>query len=252
MSPLKDVGRSPPMKDSAPMPTTRRSKSMPTDSPGAKFLYTIIKQLDLKGIDWSLVASQLEISNGHAARMRYHRFRNQMEGITSKPRKKDANKPSKSGMGFGKEDLLQHETSPEPSQSVKSEPLSGSNPYIKTEQASTSNPYIKTEPRSALSSYIKSEPYPCPPSSLDNIPHVMSDPFYHCSPQPGSSTYTRMAVTTPEIMFSPIPIYPPIHTYGSPVPWTPVKVEPKIELKEDVRMEETLVRLMDCEGEADM
>jgi hypothetical protein len=31
-------------------------------------------------MDWNLVASQLKITNGHAARMRFTRFRQQMEG----------------------------------------------------------------------------------------------------------------------------------------------------------------------------
>lgn len=96
----------------------RRSKAMPTDGPTAKFLYAIIKQLDLKSvcilsltlvltytdirqIDWNSVAAQMEISNGHAARMRYSRFRQQMEGTTSTPRgsrpRKNANKCDKGG-----------------------------------------------------------------------------------------------------------------------------------------------------------
>jgi hypothetical protein len=38
-------------KGPTPTPTVvRRSKTMPIDSPTAKFLYTILKQLDLKGV----------------------------------------------------------------------------------------------------------------------------------------------------------------------------------------------------------
>ncbi|OJD27633.1 hypothetical protein ACJ73_00966 [Blastomyces percursus] len=65
------------------MASLKRSKTMPADGHTARFLYTILKQLDLKSIDWNLVASQLEISNGHAARMRFSRFRQHMEGITT-------------------------------------------------------------------------------------------------------------------------------------------------------------------------
>ncbi|GLA71723.1 hypothetical protein AtubIFM55763_002203 [Aspergillus tubingensis] len=58
----------------------RRTKSMMSvDEPAVKFLYTIMKQLDLRTIDWALVASQLNISNGHAARMRYSRLKGQLE-----------------------------------------------------------------------------------------------------------------------------------------------------------------------------
>ncbi|KAJ5305939.1 hypothetical protein PENANT_c015G04198 [Penicillium antarcticum] len=71
----------------------QRHKVLETDNPTAKFLYTIIKQLDLKSINWNRVASELEISNGHAARMRYSRFRQQMDGTTGVARAK--RKPKK-------------------------------------------------------------------------------------------------------------------------------------------------------------
>lgn len=45
-----------------------------------KFLYTILKQLDLKSIEWNQIAEATGITNGHAARMRYSRFKKQMEG----------------------------------------------------------------------------------------------------------------------------------------------------------------------------
>ncbi|KAK2766232.1 hypothetical protein FQN54_007748 [Arachnomyces sp. PD_36] len=68
------------------MASLRRSKTMPADGQTAKFLYTILKQLDMKSVDWNLVASQLEITNGHAARMRFSRFKQHMEGTTTTPR----------------------------------------------------------------------------------------------------------------------------------------------------------------------
>jgi hypothetical protein len=37
-------------------------------------------------IDWNIVATANEISNGHAARMRFHRLRQAMEGISTKHR----------------------------------------------------------------------------------------------------------------------------------------------------------------------
>ncbi|EED21663.1 conserved hypothetical protein [Talaromyces stipitatus ATCC 10500] len=79
------------------MATIRRSKTMPTEGHATRFLYTILKQLDLKTIDWSLVATELEISNGHAARMRYSRFKQQMEGLTT-----TASKPAKPKKANGK------------------------------------------------------------------------------------------------------------------------------------------------------
>ncbi|QKX62419.1 uncharacterized protein TRUGW13939_09580 [Talaromyces rugulosus] len=71
---------------SSGLPTPRRSRTMPTEGHISKFLYSILKQLDLKSIDWSLVATELEISNGHAARMRYSRFKQQMEGTVYVPK----------------------------------------------------------------------------------------------------------------------------------------------------------------------
>lgn len=78
---------------------------MPTDAENARFLYTIIKQLNLKcvrrlrtldrgrpdayklqQINWNEVSQELGITNGHAARMRYSRFRQQVDGITPTPR----------------------------------------------------------------------------------------------------------------------------------------------------------------------
>ncbi|KAI9785469.1 MAG: hypothetical protein M1839_009210 [Geoglossum umbratile] len=71
--------------------TRKKAKTalaMPTDGAHAKFLYTILKQLDLKSIDWNLVASQLDITNGHAARMRFSRFKQHMEGVVPGTRRR--------------------------------------------------------------------------------------------------------------------------------------------------------------------
>lgn len=71
---------------STPMASLRRNKTLSPDGQTARFLYTIIKQLDLKSIDWNMVAGSLEITNGHAARMRYSRFKQHVEGVTTQPR----------------------------------------------------------------------------------------------------------------------------------------------------------------------
>lgn len=106
---------------------------MPADH--SKFLYTIVKQLDLKSIDWSAVAAQLNITNGHAARMRFSRFKQAMEGVVPAPRKRAgtsgsrprrAIKSEKGGVdkkGFGTK-VKDEDQSPEPSEAplVKHEP----------------------------------------------------------------------------------------------------------------------------------
>ncbi|KAK8247772.1 hypothetical protein HDK77DRAFT_490875 [Phyllosticta capitalensis] len=54
---------------------------MPTDKSNADMLYAIIRQLDLKYIDWKAVAEECKISNGHAARMRFHRYKQTAENL---------------------------------------------------------------------------------------------------------------------------------------------------------------------------
>ncbi|PCG90718.1 Hypothetical protein PENO1_097610 [Penicillium occitanis (nom. inval.)] len=100
------------------MTTIRRSKTMPTEGHATRFLYTILKQLDLRSIDWSLVATELDISNGHAARMRYSRFKQQMEVSTTTT----VSKPAKPKRANGKTDLGKSTK-----QSTK-----GKNPYDKS------------------------------------------------------------------------------------------------------------------------
>ncbi|KAL4782501.1 hypothetical protein BJX76DRAFT_369125 [Aspergillus varians] len=246
MSPLKDYS-SPPGKEPAPTtPSIPRSKSMPTDSPTAKFLYAIIKQLDLKGIDWSLVASQLEISNGHAARMRYHRFRKQMEGINTTQRKKQANKSSKLSTNPYKAGL-QKEVSPEPTQVVKNEPPTDS----LSEQKSNIKPELDAEQKPN----IKDDPYPEQTSTIADIPQyesqMMSGSYPHASAFPPSiaNPYPCMSLAPKLRMYSPTPDYPPVpntfeEEYPFPIEWTPVKVESwaRTEEHKDTEMAEAPIK----------
>ncbi|KAJ5761036.1 hypothetical protein N7520_008192 [Penicillium odoratum] len=87
----------------------QRNKVLDIDGPTPKFLYAMLKQLDLKIVstvpidnmlslvDWNHVASEIGISNGHAARMRFSRFRNQMEGTTGAQRRKRNPKKGEDG-----------------------------------------------------------------------------------------------------------------------------------------------------------
>jgi hypothetical protein len=77
------------------MASLRRSKALSPDGQTARFLYTILKQLDLKTIDWNLVADGLDITNGHAARMRFSRFKQHMEGIPAQARNPRSKKDDK-------------------------------------------------------------------------------------------------------------------------------------------------------------
>lgn len=90
------------------MASQRRTKNFATDPQTPMFLYTILKQLDLRSINWNEVADSLSISNGHAARMRYSRMRTQFESLSnaqgpSKP-KKEKTGESKSSRSKAKKD----------------------------------------------------------------------------------------------------------------------------------------------------
>ena len=92
------------------MASLRRNKNFNPD-PHAKFLYYILRQMDLRSIDWQAVADDIGIPNGHAARMRYSRLKGQFEAIgggigATKVREKKAKDGKKGALnkkGKGKE-----------------------------------------------------------------------------------------------------------------------------------------------------
>ncbi|KAF2811271.1 uncharacterized protein BDZ99DRAFT_519921 [Mytilinidion resinicola] len=78
---------------------------MPTDKQLVALCYSILKQLELKHIDWKRVAADNAIQNPHAARMRYSRFKTQMEraglGASQKQAEKRKRGAEKGGKGKG-------------------------------------------------------------------------------------------------------------------------------------------------------
>ncbi|KAL2004822.1 hypothetical protein VTN00DRAFT_3095 [Thermoascus crustaceus] len=211
------------------MASLRRSKTMPGDGQTSKFLYTIIKQLDLKTIDWNLVASQLDISNGHAARMRFSRFRQHMEGIQSTPRpKRTTNKSEKGeangkahGKAIGKTDNLKSNKRPAAAEIEC--------PPIKKERGDTVGP-------SNVNIFVKNEPVPEP--GLSAVPPALTMQMAPIAPvQQGPSPgdhYPLMTVAPSELTIQR-PVAPSLSTcfytpHIKPEPmWTPVKMEPKDE-----------------------
>ena len=91
-------------------------------------------------IDWNAVASELGITNGHAARMRYSRFKMQMEGKPPAPRKPRSAAPRNKKPKPQK--LSKPEAKDEGPSPVKAETeqMDGVEPAVKTE------PVIKAEP----------------------------------------------------------------------------------------------------------
>ncbi|KIV83676.1 hypothetical protein PV11_05678 [Exophiala sideris] len=94
------------------MASPRRTKNFAQDAQTPIFLYTILKQLDLRSIDWNQVADSLDISNGHAARMRYSRMRTQFEGVVNQSRSTKPKKEKERSVkekAKGKRQLLEEE-----------------------------------------------------------------------------------------------------------------------------------------------
>ncbi|EHY60654.1 hypothetical protein ABEF92_001348 [Exophiala dermatitidis] len=167
------------------MASLRRTKNFASDGQTPIFLYTILKQLDLRSIDWNLVASSLDISNGHAARMRYSRMKSQFEGVSSqqKPAKarkeKDSEGKASKDKGKGKRQLLEEENerlakqanSTNEPKKARLEP----SPYIDNSYTSPATgtgqqfvspmwnqPLVKLEPTSEYAS-LATNPSPPPP-----------------------------------------------------------------------------------------
>ncbi|KAI1118084.1 hypothetical protein F5Y14DRAFT_296919 [Nemania sp. NC0429] len=91
------------------------------DNAMTRFLFAILKQKNLKDIDWNQVAHDpilaQEITNGHAARMRYSRFRTAMLGL--EPTRRNRTGPpksrvtkSKKNSNTQKDDSAKSESSP--------------------------------------------------------------------------------------------------------------------------------------------
>ncbi|KAL2001442.1 hypothetical protein VTN02DRAFT_1758 [Thermoascus thermophilus] len=210
------------------MASLRRSKTMPGDGQTSKFLYTIIKQLDLKTIDWNLVASQLDISNGHAARMRFSRFRQHMEGIQSTPRAKKTTSKSEKGEANGKADGKANgkADSLKPSKRTAAADIEGP-PPIKKERADPVG-------LSNVDIFVKSEPGPEP--GLSAVPPAVTLQMTPFAPVPQGLSlgdhYPLMTVAPSDLTLQR-PVAPSFSTCFhtpqiKPEPmWTPVKMEPK-------------------------
>lgn len=61
--------------------TSRRNQPLSTDNPTSRFLYSILRQCDLRSVNWQEVANDTGVTRGHTARMRYSRFKNQMDAV---------------------------------------------------------------------------------------------------------------------------------------------------------------------------
>lgn len=91
------------------------------------------------------MAGQLDITNGHAARMRFSRFKQQMEGIPPAPRKPRSAVPRNKKPKPQKAPKSEPKSSDDTPAAVKEEPIpmDGIEPTIKPEPVIKEEPYLE-------------------------------------------------------------------------------------------------------------
>ncbi|KKY37325.1 hypothetical protein UCDDA912_g02670 [Diaporthe ampelina] len=108
----------------------------------ARFLFAILQQKNLKDIDWNAVAHNpilaQEITNGHAARMRYSRFRNSLLNI--EPQRRNRAGVNKSKVTKSKKET---KTKKDNEQPIKND--SNVSPDTQQEESKALSPKIKDE-----------------------------------------------------------------------------------------------------------
>ncbi|KAK2605953.1 hypothetical protein QQS21_003679 [Conoideocrella luteorostrata] len=109
------------------------------DNAMARFLFAILKQKNLKDIDWNQVAQDpvllQPISNGHAARMRYSRFRTTVTGHEPQKRsrheeKDRVSKSARKSSSSKKDAIVKSESGVSLSSLAQYSPASLASPYI--------------------------------------------------------------------------------------------------------------------------
>ncbi|EPS29599.1 hypothetical protein PDE_04549 [Penicillium oxalicum 114-2] len=202
----------------------QRNKVLDTEGPTPKFLYAIIKQVSLKEIDWNRVANDLKISNGHAARMRFSRFKSQMEGPSERAiKRKNAKKLAKGDL---KEEKIS--ASLEKENTVKPEPIDSGAislsselaPVIKSEADTQGHPPMSS-PFDIYNTFRQSvSHFMSPLSQFNHIQDMGSSPFGIPSPQApsplpmgvASDNHSSMSMAA-QMAF---PGYPPFPLYQGP------------------------------------
>ncbi|KAK3392629.1 hypothetical protein B0T20DRAFT_60856 [Sordaria brevicollis] len=157
-----------------------------TENAMARFLFAILQQKSLKDIDWNEVAASpflsQKISNGHAARMRYSRFRASMLGTEARPRNRTS--PDKNRVTKAKKEERPKKTA------VKVEKKEAEEEEEEEEQS-------KGQASNAmLSPPLKDEKdfVPHEPSTLDNF---YSTPISMATPMSDLQSRTQMRLMTP-------------------------------------------------------
>ncbi|KAL2160335.1 hypothetical protein VTH06DRAFT_1508 [Thermothelomyces fergusii] len=142
------------------------------DNAMARFLFAILQQKCLKDIDWNKVAHNpilaQEITNGHAARMRFSRFRAAMLGLEPQRRNRTANSGNNNKNRVAKK---KKDDSPklkkEDDENVKSSGSGIGN--IKMEKTTTTGVAVKSERRGSSQQF----PQPSQPPASRAAPVMM-------------------------------------------------------------------------------
>ncbi|CAI4212493.1 unnamed protein product [Parascedosporium putredinis] len=152
------------------------------DNQMTRFLFAILRQKCLKDIDWNEVAKDpilsQPITNGHAARMRYSRFRSAMLGLEPQKRSKGGvtkNKSTKSKKDSKtkSDDTIKVETS----DNKKSKKRSDSSPVIKQEKQAPTPFSVQFSPASLASPLTDASLMtPCSEDLLTTSPNLLMSP----------------------------------------------------------------------------
>ncbi|TGJ88054.1 hypothetical protein E0Z10_g723 [Xylaria hypoxylon] len=154
------------------------------DNAMTRFLFAILRQKNLKDIDWNQVAHDpilaQEITNGHAARMRYSRFRTAMLGL--EPTRRNRTGPPKSRVTKSKKDSKNKKDD-----SVKSESSTPGSPHTASpEPPQPPSQKIKQENssynyNSRMTPALTPGPVSMPPTAIPNTTMIQNRFLTPCS-----------------------------------------------------------------------
>ncbi|ORY64470.1 uncharacterized protein BCR38DRAFT_485617 [Pseudomassariella vexata] len=188
------------------------------DNAMTRFLFAILRQKNLKDVDWNKVAHDpilaQEITNGHAARMRYSRFRSAMLGLEPQRRNRTSKDKDKTRVTKSKKDQKGRKDDNVKSESVadsasNGEPFKQAAPKIKQENTPTQNTFENRLTPGAMSAVpTTSVPHVIHPRLL--TPCSDTDAF---APSQGPTSSPASEMLNPQASYSfPAPHYGHEHT----------------------------------------
>ncbi|KAI1825214.1 hypothetical protein F4861DRAFT_210779 [Xylaria intraflava] len=158
------------------------------DNAMTRFLFAILRQKNLKDIDWNQVAHDpilaQEITNGHAARMRYSRFKSAMLGL--EPTRRNRSGPPKSRVSKSKKDSKSRKDDSVKSESTISPTTEESTPAPSLEPPTPTAQKIKQEGapytyNDRLTPALTPGPVPVPPGVIPNTTILQNRFLTPCS-----------------------------------------------------------------------